>query len=943
MRIRLLGPIDVVLGGAVRPLAGLRRKAVLAVLALHVNEIVSTDRLIDAVWGDLAPATAVNTLQRHLSYLRRTLGVDAPIVARPPGYVLRVEGEATDAERAERLIRHGTRSQTPAEGASSLRTALGLWRGRSLLDVAGLAWLDEQAERLEYLRLGAVRALADARLALGEHQQMITELEWLARQHPFDERIHEQLMLALYRTGRQSEALAAYQRLRRTLDADLGIEPGSGPRSLQAAILRQDPTLEPPPPPLVLAPSAPQAPPVAVPAQLPPGVPAFAGRQRELARLDRLIAGPGAAATAGQGRPPAVVIAAVSGTPGVGKTALALHWAHQVAASFPDGQLYVNLGGFGPSGSILEPAVAIRGFLDALEVPAQRIPADLAGRTALYRSVLAGKRMLVVLDNARDVEQVRPLLPGSPSCLVLVTSRNQLMPLVATEGAHPLALDLLTRAQAIDLLAGRLGADRVSREPDAVDDIIVRCARLPLALAIIAAHAAIRPKLPLRRLAVELRDTAGALDVLRGGDAGTDVRAVFSWSLRTLSSRAAQMFRLLGLHPGPDIGVPAAASLAGLPEGLARAALDELTAANLLTEHSASRYTFHDLLRANAAEQVNAVDSAEQRQVATHRMFDHYLRTGFAAAKLIKPAPGLGEDPAPARPGVSTEEIIDLDAAFAWFTAERAVLRAAVELASATGFGTHAWQLAWTLTTFLDRGGHWYDQIAVQQAALLAGQRVADRRAEAHARRGLGLAGTGLGRMAEARADYLRALELFTHLGDQAGQAATLQNLAWLDGAEGRHREALGHARRTLELFNATGDRAGQAAAFNGIGWYSAKLGEHHQALRYCRRALAIQQEIGDLYGQAHSLDSIAYAHHLLGDRDQAVGCYQLALDLFRAVGDRLGEATALDYLGDTWHAAGDHAAAGDAWRRAIEVFEVLGQGDTDEVRAKLRSLARTA
>ncbi len=566
--------------------------AVLATLALHCGEVVSTDRLVDVVWGEAAPTTAVNTLQSHVSLLRRVLGSKAAIRARPPGYLLDVAGDGTDVRLAERLFQQGQQAADPLRGAPLLQAALALWRGRPLTDLAGLPWLEEQAERLDLFYVEVKQAWFGAKLASGEHVTLVPELEQMVADRPLDEHIRAQLMLALYRSGRQADALATFHRLRRTLVAELGIEPSRELHDLETAMLRQDPALDPPAPAVGLAQAIPKLP---VPAQLPSAVPALAGRGAELASLDALLP---RAAQAGSDPGAAAVIVVLSGTAGVGKTALAVHWAHRVAAQFPDGQLYVNLQGFDPGGTALEPGEAVRGFLEAFGVPATRTPAALAAQAGLFRSLLAGKQVLVVLDNARDVEQVRALLPGSPGCLAIVTSRDRLAGLVATEGAYPLTLDLLPAAGARDLLARRLGPGRVGREPAAVDDIIAGCARLPLALTIAAARAATSPGFPLAVFGAELRGATRALDPLPGGDPATDVRAVFSWSYRALSDPAARMFRLLGLHPGPDISLAAAASLAAAKPGQARVPLGELTQAHLLAEHTPGRYACHDLLRA---------------------------------------------------------------------------------------------------------------------------------------------------------------------------------------------------------------------------------------------------------------------------------------------------------------------------------------------------------
>ncbi|WP_326558204.1 AfsR/SARP family transcriptional regulator [Micromonospora sp. NBC_01796] len=936
MRVRLLGPVDVTVGGAPRTFSGLRRKAVLAVLALHPGEIVSTDRLIDVVWGDRAPATALNSLQSHVSYLRRTIGAPAPIVARRPGYLLDLPVEAVDVGAAEHLIREGTRSADHAHADTCLRAALDLWRGRALVDVTGPVWLDEQAERLERVRLVAVRALTDVRLALGEHARLVPELEVLSQEHDLDEHIHEQLMLALYRAGRQSDALATYRRLRHRLDEDLGIEPGPALRDLENAILLQDPALDPVPAAIEVGAGSTAVGRTgsgvgrgSVPAQLPPAVRAFAGRTAELGRLDRLLGGFDATG------PPTPVIAAVSGTPGVGKTTLAVHWAHRVAGHFEDGQLYVNLRGFDAGGSVMDPAEAVRGFLDALGVPVERIPVGLAPQAALYRSLLAGRRILVVLDNARDPDQVRPLLPGSAGCLVLVTSRNQLTPLIATEGAYPLALDPLPTVEARDLLVRRLGTERVAEEPGAVDQIIASCAGLPLTLAIASSRAATRPGFPLSALADELRDAAGALDAFDGGDPATDVRGVFSWSYRALSPDAGRLFRLLGLHPGPDVSAPAAASLAGVPSRQARALLATLARAHLLMEHTAGRFGFHDLLRSYATELASEVDSEAERRAATHRLLDHYLHSAYAHARLLQPFRDL-IDLEPARPGVTAVTSPDADSAMVWFTAEHLVLLNTVARAADEGLHGHVWRLAWTMADFLDRKGHWRDWAATQETALAATQRLADHRAAASVHCGLGRARAQLGRFADAHAHLRLAAGLYDELGDLAGQAHTDRSIAWVLSRQGSHRRGLAHAQRALARFETLGDLAMLARALNSVGWQYAQLHDHGQALHHCERALVLLRRVGDRFGEANTWDSLGYAHHHLGNHRQAIACYRRAVDLFRDVGDRYYEADTLTHIGDSHRAAGDPEAARTSWLAALDILDALGHPDAEQVRAKV-------
>jgi tetratricopeptide (TPR) repeat protein/transcriptional regulator with XRE-family HTH domain len=671
-----------------------------------------------------------------------------------------------------------------------------------------------------------------------------------------------------------------------------------------------------------------------VPAQLPADIAGFTGRADQLRRLDAIL-------SAEESRQPgAVVVVAITGTAGAGKTALAVHWAHQVRHQFADGQLYVNLRGFDPAGALVSPTEVVRGFLDALDVPAARIPEDLDAQAALYRTLMSDRRMLIVLDNARDAGQVRPLLPGTPGCLVVVTSRHHLSSLVAADGAHPVALGLLPPDEARQLLARRLGTERVAADGAAVDEIIARCAQLPLALVVAGARAATHPEFPLHRLAAELRDTRDRLDALAGDDPATDVRAVFSWSYRTLSNGAARLFRLLGLHPGPDIGEAAAGSLAGVPAEEIRRLLAELTRAHLIIEHKPGRYVFHDLLRAYAAEQSRLAEPIEQLHAAIHRMLDHYLHTAHTAAMLLNP----GRDPitvAPARPGVTPEPLADDAEAMAWFGAEHAVLAAAVAYAAGNGWDTHAWQLAWTHVHFLDRRGHWHDWAAMQRSALSAATRLADPAALAVSHRLLALAEIQLGRYDDARANLRQALDLYHRSGDHLGQAHTHNHLGMAYDRQGHTAAALDHTEQALALFRASRHSAGQALALNNVGWLRALLGEYEQALAPCEQALALQQELGNRDDEGATWDSLGYVHHHLGHRTESLDCYQRALDLRRELGDRYGEAVTLCYVGDAHLDSADPAAAANAWRRALAILEDLHHPDADQVRDKLTALRR--
>jgi Tfp pilus assembly protein PilF len=678
---------------------------------------------------------------------------------------------------------------------------------------------------------------------------------------------------------------------------------------------------------------APQAPPLAlVPAQLPPAVATFAGRKAELASLDGLL--PDAAEAA----PDTVVISAVSGTAGVGKTTLAVHWAHRVAGRFPDGQLYVNLRGFGPDGTPAEPAEAVRGFLDALGAPAARIPPDLAGQTALYRSLLRGRRVLVVLDNARDTAQARPLLPGSAGCLAIVTSRDQLTGLIAGEGAAALALGLPTAAEAHDLLERRLGEVRLASDPGAADEIIQRCARLPLALAIVAARAAARPSFRLAGIADELREATAVLDPLERDELASDVRAVFSWSYRALPADAARLFRLLGLQQGPDIAVAAAASLAAIRPQRARSLLAELARANLLTEYTPGRYGFHDLLRAYAAELAHTHDSPEARDAAVSRLLDHYLHAAHHAAMLIEPY----YEPlalAPAEPGVVEDRLTTAADALGWFDAEHGALLAAVQLAADAGFGARAWQLVWSLSDFLLRGGLWHEQARMCEAGLAAARRAGDITGQAHCLHRHAVGYTRSGRFHDAGPLLEQALQLFETMGDQFGQAYVHGMLGLLSNRQQHTDAGLGHFVRALDLYRAA-DHPAQAMVLNDIGWTHALVGNYPQALACCQQALAVIRELGAANWENAVWDSLGYVHHQLGDHQQAITCYQRSLDLSRELADRWNEAATLDHLGDAYNSLDDTSAAHRAWTQALRIFGEIDHPDGDKLRAKLHGVA---
>jgi DNA-binding SARP family transcriptional activator len=922
LRVQVLGPVRAWREGREVDLGSESRRAVLALLAMAQGHPVSRAELVDALWGGQPPATVVNVIHTHVKHLRRSLEpkrpVRAPSTVLPSvgdGYALQLSTVDLDLVRFRRLVSTGLdayRAGDPRRAGELLGEALSLWHGPPLVDLAVLAGHPRTAA-LAGERWAAVASYGEAMLAADRPADAIPALAEAAAAQPLNEAVHARLIRAYRAVGRLDQALDTYRAVRRRLAEELGLDPGPELAAVHAGLGADHPGNASRP-----------ATPVVVPAQLPADTAAFTGRVEQLRRLDELASN-GA-------HPPAVVIA---GTAGVGKTSLAVHWAHRMASQFPDGQLFVDLRGFGPSGSVMGAGEAVRGFLEALGVPPQRFPTTLEAQAGLYRSLLAGRRILVVLDNARDAEQVRPLLPGSPGSLAVMTSRNQLTGLVAADGAALVGLDLLAAAEGRELLERRLGQARVAAEPAAVAEIVDRCAGLPLALAVVAARATARAWFELAAVASELREDQGGLDRLTGGDVATDVRAVFSWSYQALGPEPARLFRLLAVHPGPDISAPAAASLAGVPVGHARGLLAELTGAHLLAEPVSGRYRLHDLLRSYAAELAGVVDGDRERRAGRRRLLDHYLHTAGTASSLFDPHRSPIE-PGQPDPAVTPEPLADHGQALAWFTREHRVLVAAVNQAVGTGFDAHGWQLAWALVVFLHRHGHWHDWVDTQQAALRAARRVGEPSLLARMHRGNANALAQLGRYEQAHAHFRDALDLLEGLGDKTGRAHTQLAFAGTLEREGRHGEALVHAGQGLDLFGAVGDRPWQARALNAVGWFQTELGNHREAITACREALALQEEIGDRNGQALTWDTIGLAYQRLGDYQPAVSSFEQALALHRATSHRYYEAETLGYLGDTHRAAGDAEAARAAWKLALSILDEIGDSGADDLRAKL-------
>lgn len=650
--------------------------------------------------------------------------------------------------------------------------------------------------------------------------------------------------------------------------------------------------------------------PPARPAQLPHDVVGFVGREAEQSTLDELLTIPAAAP-----------VCVVSGMPGVGKTSLAVHWAHRVRAAFPDGQLYVNLHGHHPTHATLDPDEVLRGFLDALA--AEQPQRDVG---AHFRSRLAGKRMLVLLDDARDADQVRPLLPGVPGCVTVVTSRAQTPGLVAVDGARALVLAPCRREEGRDLLAARVGTERVRADRASADRIVDHCGRLPLALAIVGARAALHPAFALSAIADEL-DAGSRLDLLDAGEPTSDVRSAFAWSYDRLGEDAARMLRVLGQLPRvAGAGVAAAASAAGWPPPRARRALRELTRASLVLEPAPARFTLHDLVHEFAADRGADLDPPSDRARVRARIVHHFLSTAVAAAVLLRPhrpSPAIGEPPA----GVAPEPLTDGAAAVAWYAAARPALLTLIRQADRDGADLVAAQLAAGLAPYLERRAQWPQLAAVGSVALAAATRLDDPVGQLDALSMTGRAHMHQDEHGRALDCYTRALRLATRLGKPAELAVAHFDLALLSDSQGRPAEALEHVSRAHRHYRAAGDRAGQAFALNAMAWDHIQLDQPDRAPDLCRQAIALYREVANPHGEAATWDTLGLAQFQLGRYDEAARSYRAALAPLAGTGDHHLHVLVWYRLGTAYDASGDRPAAREAWRRAGALLDTVNEG----------------
>jgi DNA-binding SARP family transcriptional activator/tetratricopeptide (TPR) repeat protein len=939
--VSLFGPVRAWRGGLELELGAPRRRAVFALLAVQANRPVSRDELIDGMWGDDPPPSAVNAVHVYVAGLRRALeprrarrASGRILVASGPGYQLRLEPGQLDAEMFGQHVARARESRERDDMLATIRSldaALALFQATPLSGIPG-PWADIERVRLGELQLTVIEERIEAMLGYGRHAEAAVQLAGLVREHPLRERLRGQLMLALYRCGQRADALAAFAAARRVLIEELGIEPGPELRRMHAQILAAHTDLEPAAHERAVghdlggatgAGSLSDRRERPGPAQLPGDVHAFTGRAEELAELDRMLA---ATVTTAGDAARAMVISVVSGTAGVGKTALAMHWAHRVRDSFPDGQLYVNLRGYDPD-LPMSSADALAGFLRALGMADRDIPADVDERAAAYRSLLEGRRLLVVLDNAATVEQVRGLLPGSSSCVVVVTSRDSLAGLVVRYGARRLDLDTLPAGDAVALLRALIG-ERVDAEPDAAMSLAGQCARLPLALRIAAELAATSPVALLRDLVGELADGQRRLRLLgAGGDPRSEVRSVLSWSYQHLPAAAARSFRLLGLHPGPDLDPYAAAALTGTTPEQARSLLSLLTRAHLIQLARHGRYNMHDLLRAYARSLIaEAKHGTEERQAALTRLLDYYLTATAAAMEALAPTeqnrrPHLA---APIVP-MTAPPVASPDQARTWLDAERVVLVAVTAHAAAHGWPGHATRLAATLSRYLVTGGHNTDAVAIHTHALNAARRARDRGAEAAALIDLGEVRWRLGHSWQEAARYEQALLVLRETGDRTGEARAHGNLGLLAWRQGEYVQASGHYEQALAIFRDIGARAGEARALDNLGAICWRQGRYEEAAIYHRRALAVFRELGDRSGQSCALANLATVCRKQGLLEHAVHHLEQSLSRSREVGDQACEAEALCDLGEVRGQQRHYQQAADDYEQALTLFRRIG------------------
>ncbi|SFR16086.1 DNA-binding transcriptional activator of the SARP family [Lentzea waywayandensis] len=869
VEFRVLGPLQVLLDTEPLLVRAGRQRALLVSLLLRAGTSVSVDELAGNVWGENPPARARATLQTYVMRLRQLLGPSVPIKTVPDGYLIDVDEKTIDLMRFEPLIEQGEQERAAGNlqaASAAFAAALGLWRGPALVDVPSEILHRDEVPRLDERRLHVLERRVEVDLELGRHGELVAELSRLTSEHPLRERFWAQLMVALYRSGRQSEALAAYQRVSRLLGDELGIDPGDELRRVHSQVLSGS---------IDAVARVPSGTPVAtkpervVPSQLPADIPDFVGRDEAVSLIVALL-------RTAQGVP----VVTLAGPPGVGKTALAVHAAHRMRADFPDGQLYVNLRGYAP-GPPLSAVDVLPRFLRALGTEPDQVPLDQDEQEAMFRSTLTGQRVLLLLDNASSAEQIRPLLPGSPGCAVLVTSRDTLRGLAVSHAASNVRLDVLDWHETKSLLAGILGADEVASQEDAALELAALCAHLPLALRIAAANLVSRPELSIADYVEELRAGNRLAALAVEGDERVAVHAAFDLSYTALKPELAQMFRLLSLVPGTDFTPEMAAALSGLTTQDARRRLDRLATANLISNHAPSRYQFHDLLRDYAAERLAFEEGRADSRLSLRRLLDWAVRSVDNATSAMKstlfrfPRPAAVDSVVPRTFSTSTE-------ALTWLDVERANLVALVAHAVERDPENSPWQLADALR------GYFYTQ------GLTAEWRETAR---------AGLLG--------ARAPR-----------DQLGQLAMLSSLGTLYWVTGQHRNALGHYLQAIALQEHIDLPEAEAAVLSNAGSVYIDLGELEHAADHLERALVITRRIGAFQVQANALFNLGGVYMQLGLLDRAASTFEEALEGGTRIDSWITQANSMRALGEVYASRGQPELGASYFMRASELYE---------------------
>ncbi|MFC4107961.1 AfsR/SARP family transcriptional regulator [Micromonospora zhanjiangensis] len=927
VELGILGQIEVRLNGQNLDLGHTRQRWVLAALLADANRPVAVDTLIERVWGGRSPNQARSTLYSYLSRIRRAFPEDAQVAIRraASGYQIAVNALAVDLFRFDHLVTRAQSAVCEAEAMNILREALTLWRGEA---VAGFdtPWSHGLREQLAAKRRVAELKYGDVALRLGHHAELIPHLSTRVSADPLDERLAGQLMRALYAAGRQAEALNQYQLTRRRLLEDAGVEPAAALRELHMRMLRGESVELRRPESVAAGQSAARVGPAGadgrggpgaarvVPRHLPPPPGFFAGRVAELAELTRAI-------ETAAGTDQTVVISAIGGIGGVGKTTLALQWAHRHQDRFPDGQLYAQLRGFDPRAEPVSPHTVVRAFLDALGVTPEAVPSRPEAQVGLYRSLVADRRMLIVLDNAADSEQVLPLLPGTASCTVIVTSRRRLGGITAAHGAKAIALNMLTDDEAWQLLAAHVGAARLVADPQATAEILRHCAGLPLAIGITGVRTAASPAVSLGTLAREFTQASARLDALDAGEISVNLRATFSASVRALTPARARLFGLLGLVTTPDFDVAAVASLIAEPVLRARVLLNDLEGACLIQRLSSGRYRMHDLVRLYAAERAGA-DHADEIADAERRLVHFYLCSAYRADRILSAdRVDIQLDPVP--PGCTPQPIDTAGDAMVWFDAEHDALLATQQLALDRGWDRQAWQIAWSLTNFHIWRARGLDQAAVWRAGLEAAERLGDLPIQSLATRFIGQAYSVMGDQSAAVDHLSRAVTLAEQAGDLLRQAEAHDSLGLVYGRYQDDPAAeLRHATEALRLSRAVKNRIREAFALDGIGGAYVRLGDYARAQQYSSQALSLFREFGSGSGTADALLVLARAAKHMGQLAQAADYYQQAVEIHRNTGNLSYEAEVVDELGDVCASLGRLADARAFLTHAHEIYQ---------------------